>query len=471
MGISSAFSRVLSFLTTLILAKLLSPDDFGIVSIAVLVGATLGLVRDLGLNQAIIHSRERSEDILDTALIAGVGISLLMYGIAFVGAGEVSRFFRNDDVQYVIRVLPFSLVVTSISGIYLSHMERELDFKRRFFPELASYAAYTAVSITLAALGFAYWSIIFGQIILELVRLVVVMQVSDFHTRLTFRPDVFFRLFDIGKFIMTNSIIVFIYRNIDDFVIGRLLGTTPLGHYSLAYRIGNMPATNITHLTGKVTYPALMKMRGNQDDAVSFYLKVFRYLSIMIIPLGIGTIALIEPFFHLFFGDKWNVAILPTQLLAVFGMLRGLFSNIGYLFIMLDRVREMTILLSAQLALLLSFIYPVTVRYDLAGVCLLLLVLNLLVSIAGTIRLRVFFPGFIGAHVRRMLLPLLLAIASFIGTRALFEIFVKEEVSFLSFSSLVAVSVILYCSITLITNRKIIEEMKSFYASVILSDG
>jgi O-antigen/teichoic acid export membrane protein len=231
-----------------------------------------------------------------------------------------------------------------------------------------------------------------------------------------------------------------------------------------------MPATNITHLTGKVTYPALMKMRGNQSDAVSFYLKVFRYLSIMIIPLGIGTIALIEPFFHLFFGDKWDAAILPTQLLAVFGMLRGLFSNIGYLFIMLDRVREMTMLLSAQLVLLLSLIYPATVRYELAGVCLLLLVLNLLVSIAGTVRLRVFFPGFIGAHVRRMLLPLFLSAVSFVGPRAIFEIF-SLEVSFLSFSSLVAISVVLYCSITLLTNRKIIVEMKSFYASVILSDG
>jgi len=469
MGISSAFSRALSFITTLILAKLLSPDDFGIVSIAVLVGATLGLVRDLGLNQAIIHSREKSEDILDTALIAGVGISVLMYLLAFFFSGEVSRFFRNDDVQYVIRVLPFSLVVTSISSIYLSHMERELDFKRRFIPELASYAAYTAVSITLAALGFAYWSIIFGHIVLELVRLVVVMGVSDFHTKLSFKADVFFRLFDFGKFIMTNSVIVFIYRNIDDFVIGRLLGTTPLGHYSLAYRIGNMPATNITHLTGKVTYPALMKMRNEPDDAVSFYLKVFQYLSIMIIPLGVGTIALIEPFFHLFFGDKWNAAILPTQLLAVFGMVRGLFSNIGFLFIMLDRVREMTILLSAQLALLLVLIYPVTIHYDLAGICLLLLLLNLLVSAVCVIRLLAFFPGFIGAHVKRMLFPLLLSVVSFIGSRALFEMFF-ERLTLLSFSSLVAVSVVLYCSITLLGNRRILDEMKSFYASVMLSD-
>jgi len=469
MGLSSVLSRLLSFVTTLILAKLLSPDDFGIVSIAVLVGATLGLVRDLGLNQAIIHSREKSEDILDTALIASVGISVLMYGIAAVSAGEISLFFKNDDVQYVVRVLPFSLVVTSISSIYLSHMERELDFKRRFVPELASYAAYTAVSITLAVLGFAYWSIIFGHIILELVRLVVVMKVSDFHTKLSFKTDVFFRLFDFGKFIVTNSIIVFIYRNIDDFMIGRLLGTTPLGYYSLAYRIGNMPATNVTHLTGKVTYPALMKMRNEPDDAVSFYLKVFRYLSMIIIPLGIGTIALIEPFFHLFFGDKWNAAILPTQLLAVFGMLRGLFSNLGYLFIMLDRVREMTLLLSAQLVLLLSLIYPVTVRYDLAGICLLLLVLNLLVSIVSIVRLRTFFPGLIGAHIKRMLFPLFLSLVSFVGPRMLFEVLV-EVFTLPSFLFLVMISLALYCTVMLLGNRNIIDEMRSFYSSVIVSD-
>lgn len=470
MGLSSIFSRLLSFLTTLILAKMLSPDDFGIVSIAVLVGATLGLVRDLGLNQAIIHSREKSEDILDTALIAGVGISALMYGTAYVFAGEISVFFNNEDVAFVVRVLPFTLVVTSVSGIYMSHMERELDFKRRFMPELFSYAAYTAVSIGLAALGFAYWSIIFGYLALELVKLIVVMRVSDFHTKLTFRADVFLRLFDFGKFIMTNSIIVFVYRNVDDFMIGRLLGTTPLGHYSLAYRIGNLPATNITHLTGKVTYPALMKMRNDRDDAVSFYLKVFRYLSIIIIPLGIGTIALIEPFFHLFFGDKWNAAIVPTQLLAVFGMLRGLFSNTGYLFIMLDRIREMTIILSGQLVLLLLLIYPVTVHYDLAGVCLLLLALNLLVSVVSIVRLLAFFPGFIGAHVRRVLFPLILSLLSFIGPRFLFDM-VFERPTFLSFSSLFVVSLALYSTTMLLGNRKIIDEMKSFFASVIRPDG
>jgi hypothetical protein len=137
---------------------------------------------------------------------------------------------------------------------------------------------------------------------------------------------------------------------------------------------------------------------------------------------------------------------------------------------MIDRIREMTLILTVQLALLVVSIYPVTITYELAGVCLLLLGLNLLVTIVCLLRLRVFLSGLIGAHLRGMLLPLLISLVSFIGPKMMFEIFF-DGFSIVSFTSLATASLALYASLMLLLNRHIINEMRSFYASVISSGG
>jgi len=464
MGVGSMISRALSFVSTLILAGILVPDDFGVVSIATLISATLGLFRDFGLNQALIYQRDHIEEASDTALIVSAGISLIMYGIAVLLSNPAAVFFHNESIGYVVRVLPLTLVISSLYTIQISLMEKEMDFKRRILPEMLSYLTFFIVSITLAMCGFAFWSIIFGILAQELVTLVVVFFLSTWHPTFRFSRAILSELFSFGKFIMLNSLILFIYRNIDDFFIGRLLGTTPLGHYSLAYRIGSIPATNITHITGKVTYPTIMKMRDDHQSAVSFYFTVYRYLSLMILPLGIATIVLIGPFFHLFFGDKWNEAILLTQILAVFGIFRGMFSNISYLFILLGRIREMTVILSLQLACLVFLIYPVTIRYEAPGVCVLLVVLNVLVITVYIGRLSLFLPGLIQNHLRLAAFPLCASLLSFILPGYLFSLYVDEH-SLVSLVSLVLCSGMLYLASIYIHDRTIIKEIKSFLFS------
>lgn len=463
-GISSFLSRASTIVATLILAGLLSPDDFGVVAIANVISSTLGLFRDLGMNQALIYQKDRIEDASDTAMILSVAISALLFGIGYLLAGPAALFFRNPAVEDVIKVLPFSLVITAFSSIPTSLLEKEMNFKRRALPEIISFFTYFVVSVTLALLGFAYWSIVLGHIAHSIVNLIVVFFVSPWHPSLKFHPRILSDLLKFGKYAMSNTIIVFIFRNVDDFSLGRLLGTASLGFYNLAYRISNVTATQIAHMFSKVTFPAMVKMKDNPRRVIDFYLKTFNYLSIINFPLAVGIISLIPSFFHIFYGNKWDAAILPTQILAVFGLVRGLFSGAGSVFMTIGRIRETFFILLGQLILLLLFIYPVIVHFKTVGLCVLLSLLNIAMALTITFRLESLFPKTTRRMLKLMTPPLIFSIiAIFVPVKLLTIIF--GELTLWSFIGVALLSFLLYLFATIKKDRQIIREIRDLYAN------
>lgn len=461
-GIGSFVSRASTILATLILAGLLTPDDFGVVSIATLITASLGLFRDMGVNQALIYQKENITKASDTALILSVFMGVILFLIGYFLSKPAATFFRNPAVEDVVRVLPFSLVISAFSSIPTSLLEKEMNFKRRAVPEITSYFTYFVVSVTLAYLGFAYWSIIIGYLCLTIVQLIATFAVSPWHPTLKFHPRILPELLGFGKFAMSNSIIVFIFRNIDDFAIGRLLGTTSLGVYSLAYRIANIPATQITNMVSKVTYPALVKMRDEKQKIEGFYLKTFHYLCVINLPIAFGIISFAPAFFHLFYGNKWDAAILPTQILAVFGLSRGLFSSSGSVFMTIGRIKETTIILLGQLFILLLCICPVILHFDIVGVCLLLTLLNVGAGLTMIVRIERYFPGIAMRKLELALPPLILSIITITIPTFLLE-YLVEDLSLWSFIGAISLSGSLYLFFMSRVNRDLIREIKDIF--------
>ena len=269
--VSSAFSRSLTMLTTLILAAILAPDDFGVVSVANLITASLGLFRDFGMNQAIIYQKKNVSEAADTTLVISATISLLRFCYD-CSARPAAVFFNNPAVEDVMKVLPFSLVITAFSSIPTSLMEKEMAFKRRAVPEVLSFLAYFVVCLVLAWYGFKYWSIIFGYLALCIVGLVATFAVSPWHPTLRFHPFVLKELAGFGSYAMSSTTINFVIRNIDSVSVGRILGTATLGYYDIAYRIGNVVATQISHAMSKVLYPAFIEigLRSQQSPGYLF---------------------------------------------------------------------------------------------------------------------------------------------------------------------------------------------------------
>ena len=173
-----------------------------------------------------------------------------------------------------------------------------------------------------------------------------------------------------GKSVMGLGILNFGIRNIDDFFVGRMLGTVPLGIYNFAYRIANIPATNITNVLGKVLYPGFVKIADDTRRLREAFLESLKYVTFLTIPVTLYIILIIPDVVHLFF-PHWIDAIVPIQLIAYFGGIRSIGSGTGSVVLAKGKPELLLPISLTQLTFLAVLLYPVTRFWGLTGVCIL----------------------------------------------------------------------------------------------------
>jgi lipopolysaccharide exporter len=268
--------------------------------------------------------------------------------------------------------------------------------------------------------------------------------------------------------VMFSTITNFAIRNVDSFSVGRILGTTPLGSYDLAYRIGNVTTTQITHVVGKVAFPAYVKMDDNSDMIRNAYLKAYRWLSLVAFPVATGIIVFVPSFFHIFYGDKWNAAIVPSQIIALYGLSRGLFSHSGGIFMSSGKVHELFWISFSQLVALSVAVYPVVAYFGLTGMALLLAVLNLFTVILTAARIERLLPNTINRYIGLSFLPLVVSLVT-IAAPTLLWIRLVGALTFWPFVGLIALCSVMYAAVILIRNPGLLQEIKGWISELRIS--
>lgn len=362
-------SRLISLLSTLILAKILSPEDFGIVGYGFLIVSTIGLIKEMGLNSALIYQKRNVEKFTATVFWAVLVWSAFLYMVTFLIAPLAGSFFKEPRVVLVIRVLSLSLVFTSIANIPMTLMEKDIDFKKRVIPDVIGLSSYGLISIIAAFLGFGYWSFVIGTLLSDIIQIIISFALKPIKIFIRAEKKVFKELFSFGKNVVLLNIMNFLIRNVDDFFVGRLLGTASLGIYQFSYRIGNIPATNITNVFGKVLYPGFAKISEDISRLRGAFLNSFKYISFLTIPLTVYIILIIPDFIKIFL-PKWEGAILPIQLIAYFGGLRSLGSGIGSVFLARGIPGKLVPISISQLCVILILIYPLLKLLGIVGACI-----------------------------------------------------------------------------------------------------
>ena len=365
---ASLFSRSISFLSTLILARLLTPESFGVIGYGFLIVSAIGLIREMGFNSALIFQKERIEEAASTALVFIFLWSTLLYIFVVIFAPFVAIFFREPRLVSLLRVLTISLILNSLANVPLTLLEKDIRFARRVVPEVVNLTVYGILTALFAYLGFNYWSFVIGILCADICQLIVAFILRPIRIRL--KPDIALlkQMFVFGKNIMGLGILNFGIRNVDDFFVGRMLGTVPLGVYNFAYRIANIPATNITNVLGKILYPGFSKIADDLDALKSGFLKSMKYVSFITIPLTFYIVLIIPDVIQLFF-PHWKDAIVPIQLIAYFGGIRSLGSGTGSVFLAKGKPGKMLPISGFQLFFLTIFLYPTVKYFGLNGIC------------------------------------------------------------------------------------------------------
>lgn len=321
--------KAIVFISTVILARILTPADFGLVGLASVLAGYLGTLHTFGVGEAFIQSKFGSEESANATFVLSVASGILLFLISVIITPLVVTFFREPRIQDIFPMLAFTYVLTGLTTIHDALLVKELKFQQRLLPTFVQYISKGIGSIVLALMGFGVWAIVWGVIIGTISKSVTLVFVSPWRPTRAWNSQVTREIFGFGKFMVLQNIFGALEDNIDYMIVGRRLGVTDLGLYTLGYRAPELAIISLPSVISNVAYPAYAKLQDNIMELQRSVRKTVQLVSWVAIPAGIG-LAMISPAFILtFYTNKWESAIPVMQLLSLYSMVYTLTYNFG----------------------------------------------------------------------------------------------------------------------------------------------
>ena len=334
---SYAGGKVIAVLTTLVLARLVAPADFGILALATLATNFLNWIADMGFSGTVVLRQDLDRRGLGTllTLMAATGVFAGLLAVAV--APLAADLFSTPQLTGVLAAIAGLLPLGSIAGFWEALMQREMAFRRRFVGMITQSLVMAAVSIPLAALGAGVWSLVFGQLAGMLALGVVLFALAPYHVRPVFDLHLARSAFRTGRAFLGQGLAMYVRQNVDTVTVGLAFGDRQLGYYSMANRFGDLIYWTIAHPVGKVTFPAFARSSYEGDDVRPSFLRVLGLVALVSCPIGIIMSAAAEPFTRAVFGDKWLPMVGPLAIMGLWAAVRQMDQTIGWLLNSIDR--------------------------------------------------------------------------------------------------------------------------------------
>jgi O-antigen/teichoic acid export membrane protein len=333
LALSYGGSQFVSLVVTAILARFLVPAEFGLVALASLAMAAVAPVQDSGLGMALIHRRTDVERAVGTVFVFNIAMAIFLYVAVFAVAPLVADLFHAPDLTAVLRVVMLTLVIAAPSSAPSAVIERDLLFARRARGELAATIVRAATAIPLAIAGFGVWSLVTALLASQAVQTI-------FYWRLApFRPSP--RLFSFallrqlglyGRHVAAGNVVAFVDQNVDTVTVGRLLSSANVAYYNLAWQLANLPATGLGYIVGRVMFPAYATLQNDRAAFRDVFLTNMRRVALVSLPVATGIILAANPIVVGIFGARWQPAVAPLQILALYGLARSFTGATGAVF-------------------------------------------------------------------------------------------------------------------------------------------
>ena len=311
--------RSVVLVSTAILARLLTPADFGVVALALVFMTFLETVKDLGLTQALVVSSPeeepaRAQTTFVWTVTIGAGLALTVSALAPL----VAQFFGHGSLRAIIPVLALSFFVESLGSTHDSLARKRLDYRIRTVAEGADVLTRGTTGIALALAGFGAWSLVIGYLVGTIARTTTLWTLVSFRPRLRFSGEHLGSLFRLGGVLTLVDVGTAFARNLDYLFVGRVLGAASLGLYTIGFRLPELLIMNIAVVAADVLFPAYSALRKERIE--DGFLLSLRYLAAIVFPVGVGLALLAHPFVLDLFGPRWHQSIAVTQVIAAYAV-------------------------------------------------------------------------------------------------------------------------------------------------------
>ncbi len=315
--LSFAGGMALSTVTTIVLARLLLPEQFGVVGYCLVAIQYLDILNSAGIDTALIARRENVEEAANAAFVANILLGVVCYGLTWVLAPSVAVFFKSPQIVPLFRVLGLSLPLSGLGMVPGTLLQRTLNFRKILISELGRNFSKGAISIILAVMGFGVWSLVWGQILGILTGTLLSWFLAKWKPTWRFHSGATHSIVFIGFHIIVLEIAGAVRNNVDYLLVGRILGAAALGYYTMAYRIPELLIRSLNNVVGDVSLPTLALIQVDAEKLRMFYFGYLRYISMFVLPLGTGLAFTARLFIPIFLSDTWIPAIIPAALIAL----------------------------------------------------------------------------------------------------------------------------------------------------------
>lgn len=306
----------LQFVYGIIIARLISPAEFGILGLTAIFFAVAGTLAGAGFGSALIRKQDRTEADCSTMFWFNWGMSCLMGAILFAAAPWFAEWYHQPELLWLTRVSAVMMTISCTGGVHWTLYSARRDFKTPAIIHTATAILGMPICATLAYMGFSIWSVVIANVTTSLVSLVAVWICSPWKPRLMWSNDSFKQLFGFGSKLAASSLLHTLYTQSRTFIIGKFYTPAQLGYYSKGAHLAQVVPTTIEGLLASVTYPILATLQ-NDDDRLNLIYK--KYIQITSLPIiwGVFTIAaLAEPLIGFLYGDNWLPAARFTQIVC-----------------------------------------------------------------------------------------------------------------------------------------------------------
>jgi PST family polysaccharide transporter/lipopolysaccharide exporter len=373
-------------LTLFVLARLIPPEAFGVVSLAWAALAFAEMIQESGVSAALVYRRDDIKEAAASGLIWGFFASLGLYGATFLLAPLISHILRTPDLTNVLRVLGLVLLFRGVTFVPAAILERELNFRGRAKGDLAAAVVQLGVSIGLAASGADVWSLVGGAVAAAAAQAAVLWLVVPWRPALhRARVHVLREMMRYGRYVGIGNVLNIFDNTIDNIVIARMLGTTPLGYYTVAFRLAEAPHTVLGFIVARMMFPVYAKLRDDLPALRRVYVQTLQRISMVALPVSVGLIVAAKPLILALLGEKWLVAETPLRILAVYGILRSLMGPAGPLLNGIGKPHYLPGFSAAHLAVAVPVLYGLINAYGLTGAALGMLLSLLAVGLPNVI--------------------------------------------------------------------------------------
>jgi len=360
----------------LIIARVLSPQDFGLLGIAMLCLATLDTFTTTGFEEALIQKKRDVAPYLDGAWTFLIIRGAVLFLLLFLTAPYAARFFESSDAVPVIRALSFVLLVQGFNNIGAIYFRKNLMFNRYFALQFVGSLTDFTVAVVAVFVLENVWALVLGLLASSVAICVASYAMHPYRPRLSFDVRTVSELWSFGGWVLGSTVLIFLITQGDDILVGRMLGAAALGLYQLAYRISNLPTTEITHVISMVTFPAYSKIQDERRRLGGAFVRVVRLVSFLSFLASVLVFLFARDFTLIFLGEKWMPIVRAIQILVVAGLTRSLLAATGPLFYAVGRPRLDTVLQTLRLLVLAAAIYPLIRAWGINGASLAVAVSN-----------------------------------------------------------------------------------------------